>query len=41
MQDAQVQGNISTATLFGVINQISIMSEFDTAMQPFVQSDDL
>ena len=31
-------GNISIGTLFGVINQISIMSEFETAMQPLVQS---
>jgi hypothetical protein len=27
-------------TLPGVINQMSIMSEFDTAIQPFVQSVD-
>jgi hypothetical protein len=32
------QGRISMGVLSGVINQISIMSEFDTAMQPLVQS---
>ena len=32
------QGRISIGTLFGVISQMSIMSEFDTAMQPLVQS---
>jgi hypothetical protein len=31
-------GRISIGTLFGVISQMSIMSELETAMQPLVQS---
>ena len=33
-----LQGRISIGMLSPVINQMSIMSEFETAMQPFVQS---
>ena len=31
-------GRISIGTLLGVISQMSIMSELETAMQPLVQS---
>ena len=37
-QEPLGQGRISIGVLLAVINQISIMSEFETAMQPFVQS---
>ena len=37
-QEIPNQGLISIGVLLGVMSQMSIMSEFETAMQPFVQS---